>query len=181
MSTSWSLCFKFLFEFLFSRFYNRFYISTIWFILFTIFFDQKKHIKCAFHFLFNSCAAFLHTCAKGLEIIGHVVVKIVIFSIEKFERWLSVCQNIHFQSTSGKFPTWKKSSKFSWTKNPVLEFKGNLLSFLLWYQANFREIGHKSTKLINFGTFVPKSSATVNLFCLRFDEVDIKCIDCPTE
>ena len=47
---------------------------------------RKKHNKSAFHILFNICAAFLHTCAKGLEINGHVVVKINIFSIDKFEK-----------------------------------------------------------------------------------------------
>ena len=60
---------------------NKFYIFTFWFILFTIFFDQKNQIKSAFHFSFNSCAAFLYTCANGLKIIyrGHVVVKLIIY------------------------------------------------------------------------------------------------------
>ena len=116
MSTSWSPCFKFLFEFLFSRFYNRFYISTIWFILFTIFFDQKKSQKHALHFSFNSCAAFLHTCAKGLEIIhrGHVVVKLVIIIYRSGQKMIVGMSKYSLPVYFRKISDIKKSDQFSW-------------------------------------------------------------------
>ena len=94
---------------------NKFYIFTFCFILFTIFFDQKKQIKSAFHFSFDSCAAFLYTCANGLKIIyrGHIVVKLIIWIYRQ-----NYCRGFKI-FTSSLFPEnlWlKKSGKLSWTK-----------------------------------------------------------------